>query len=530
MIIKKDGKEYENAKLTFDCWFESGCSCLIEFKTDLDFHQLHPIYPFELQNKFKPYDLCIEGIDQCRGYFYTSLIISTLLFNKPPFLNCICTGLIMDEKGKKLSKSSGNYQPPENYIKEFGSDTLRLYLLGSVLGNGENLKFNTNDLKIYKQKIIQLLNSLKFLNDYTKKYYNTDIKFINIEKPKEHDILDLWILSQLDELIIEINNNFLNYEVKGSVTLIMEFIEKLTNYYLKFKRNEIKNNTERVFIILFYVYQQLILLLVPFCPMLCEYLYNLNISNVDFQKSIKYLTYPKPLGFFDSELNDDLNDFVFLLQNLRNIRKSNNEFKNKFINKIIIKSSSDLGHIRQLKEILKEDLKVLQIKFEYAKPIDYSLKFNFKEIGKNHKEIAKIIKNYNFDLKDKEDYYEGNKNYIYFNGIQLTDNYIESITPIYEIKDNNTFSINNFCVSFDYTETAKVKERNIIQTLIDNIQSKRKEQGINVYDSINIIIQDTQDKINIYKRYKKYLKNYLIVNDIIFLDLTEKYEIKIEKL
>ena len=409
LIIKKGNKEYENVKLTFDCWFESGCSCLIEFKTDLDFHQLHPIYPFELQNKFKPYDLCIEGIDQCRGYFYTSLIISTLLFNKPPFLNCICTGLIMDEKGKKLSKSSGNYQPPENYINEFGSDTLRLYLLGSVLGNGENLKFNVSDLKVYKQKIIQLLNSLKFLNDYTLKYYKTEIKFVNVENPKEHDILDLWILSQLDELIIEVNNNFLNYEVKGSVKLIMEFIEKLTNYYLKFKRNEIKNNTERVFNILFFVYHQLILLLVPFCPMLCEYLYNLNISNLDFQKSIKYLTYPKPLGFFDSELNDDLNDFVFLLQNLRNIRKSNNEFKNKFINKIIIKSSSDLGHIKQLKEILKEDLKVLQIKFEYAKPIDYSLKFNFKEIGKNHKEIAKIIKNYNFDLKDKEDYYEGIK-------------------------------------------------------------------------------------------------------------------------
>ena len=532
-VIKINNKEYKNVKLTFDCWFESGCSCLIEFNNkSQDLHKIQDntikTCSFTKQKNFKPYDLCIEGIDQCRGYFYTSLIISTLLYDMPPFFNCICTGLVLDENNKKLSKSSGNYQPPENYIIDHGSDILRLYLLGSVLGNGENLKFNINDLKTYKQKIIQLINGLRFLNDYTLKYYKTNIKFIDIYKPIECDILDHWILSQLDELIINVRHNFSTFEIKNSVKIIMEFIDKLTNYYIKFKRNDIKRNVQRVFNVLFYVFRNLILLMTPFSPMLCEYLYNLHVDE-EYKNSIKYLTYPTTNEFQDIELNSEFDDFIILLQGLRNIRKSNNEFKNKFINRITIYSTLNINYLNQFKSILKEELKVLHINFDYMKAIDYSIKFNFKTIGQKHKEIAKDIKNYNFNITDKEYYFTRYRDYLPYKNIELTDEYIEEIKPIYDIPDVNYYVFDIYCVHFNYTETKEVKERNIIQNLINDIQDLRKEINIEVFNNINVIILDTKDNIEIYKKYKNYMIEYLIVNDIIFFIFND-YKIIIERL
>ena len=532
-VIKINNKEYKNVKLTFDCWFESGCSCLIEFNNkSQDLHKIQDntikTCSFTKQKNFKPYDLCIEGIDQCRGYFYTSLIISTLLYDMPPFFNCICTGLVLDENNKKLSKSSGNYQPPENYIIDHGSDILRLYLLGSVLGNGENLKFNINDLKTYKQKIIQLINGLRFLNDYTLKYYKTNIKFIDIYKPIECDILDHWILSQLDELIINVRHNFSTFEIKNSVKIIMEFIDKLTNYYIKFKRNDIKRNVQRVFNVLFYVFRNLILLMTPFSPMLCEYLYNLYVDE-EHKKSIKYLTYPTTNEFQDIELNSEFDDFIILLQGLRNIRKSNNEFKNKFINRITIYSTLNINYLNQFKSILKEELKVLHINFDYMKAIDYSIKFNFKTIGQKHKEIAKDIKNYNFNITDKEYYFTRYRDYLPYKNIELTDEYIEEIKPVYNIPDINYYVFDIYCVHFNYTETKEVKERNIIQKLINDIQDLRKEKNIEVFNNINVIILDTKDNIEIYKKYKNYMIEYLIVNDIIFFIFND-YKISIERL
>lgn len=538
-IIVKNNKEYKNVNLTFDCWFESGCSCLIEFNNKIKNLHIEQDYnkkicTFTKQKIFKPYDLCIEGIDQCRGYFYTSLIISTLLFNKPPFLNCICTGLILDENNKKLSKSSGNYQPPENYIINYGSDFLRLYLLGSVLVNGENLKFNINDIKTYKQKIIQLINGLKFLNDYTQKYYNTNINFNDDyiksvhDKPLEYDILDYWILSQLDTLIIDIRNNFSNLEIKNSVKSIMEFIDKITNYYIKFKRNDIKRNIKRVFDTLHYVFKNLILLMTPFCPMLSEYLYNLHIEH-SYHKSIKYLTYPTPIDFQNKELNDEFNDFLILLQGLRNIRKSNNQYKNQFINKINIYSTLNIGYIKQFKNILKEDLKVLHVKFGYMEAVDFSIKFNFKTIGKYHKEIAKDIKNHVFTLEEKRNYFYQYKDYLPYKDIKLTDEYIEEIKPVYNIPNNNYSAFDIFCVYFDYSNTKEVKERNIIQKLINDIQDLRKDYSLNVYDNINVIVLDINDNIDIYKRYKQNIIDYLIVNNIIFV-IYDEYKIEIERL
>lgn len=496
--IKKDNEIYKNIGLTFDCWFESGCSCLYDYN--------------------KPYDLCIEGVDQCRGYFYTSLILSTYINNDIPFKNCICTGLIMDQNNKKLSKSSGNYKPPEEYINLFGSDSFRLYLIGSVASNGENLRFSEDEIKPIKQKLIQLINGIRFLNDYNIKYYGKDLKFdMLFNKPTNiKNNFNNWMLSKLDELIINVNNNFKNLEIKNSVKNILEFIENLTNIYIKIKRNDIKRNDEESFNVLKYVFQQFIILSSPFMPFLSEYLYNLN---VDKFKSIKFLNYPKSISFYNQKLNKEFDEFIFILQNLRYLRQKNKKFNNQFINSIKIMSYDNLEFLKQFDEVLKYELKTIDIIYEHIDCDNFKIEFNYPLIGEKHKEIAKKIKNYNF--KNLKEFYNNEIDYLMFENIKLNKEFINNIKPVY---DKTICQIGNYGFDFNYSITEKVKEYNCVQMLINDIQDKRKQNNINVYNDIKIIVYSNETEI--YNKYLDYIKKIILVNDIEFKQ-NEKYEINL---
>lgn len=522
--IEKNNKVYENVKLTFDCWFESGCSCLIGFDNNNKF----------VENNFRPYDLCIEGIDQCRGYFYTSLIISTFLYNQPPFNNCICTGLIQDEKGKKLSKSSGNYKQPETYINYFGSDAFRLYLLGSVLSNGENLKFNEKDIRQYKQKIIQFINCIRFLNDYNILYHKEELKFnepidINVLNFENLKILDKWILSELDWLIIKVNENFKNLEIKQSVELLLSFIEKLANYYVKFSRDEIKSNNTETFLISKFIIQQFIILSTPFIPFLSEYLYNLNIDD-QHKRSIKFLDYPKPLNFYNQQINEYFDKFVNVLQNIRTLASQYREDKDKYINKLLIKSFYDLNFIKPFEKIIKKDLKILNIDYLNIEPSDYLIKCNFKAIGQKCKEIAKVIKNHKFPITDIKRYLNNEIEYLDFSynniNYKFDNSLIESIKPIYNNENDKEFD--GYVFYFDLSETKEVEEKNIIKSLIDKIQDKRKEMNLNVYDQIVIYVEDVKENIQIYINNIDYIHKSIVNNNVIFLtNIKQNIKIKI---
>ena len=519
--------EYENVKLTFDCWFESGCSCLYNNYYD-----------------YQPYDLCIEGIDQCRGYFYTSLILSAIIKDDVPFKNCICTGLIMDKYGKKLSKSAGNYEPPNTYIEKFGSDCLRLYLISSVCVNGENLKFNIDDIKPIKQKLIQFINCVKFLYDYDRKYNKKTI-FINnekvehvlnfkkvkeISKDEVKNIFDLWILSKLDELIINLNNNMKSYNLKSTANLITDFIENLTNIYVKLNRNRFKSNDKIIFDVLKFVIHKFIIVCTPFMPMLCEYIYNLY--SVEFN-SIKYNDYVKNIGFYDEKINKKFDKFIEILKSLRNVRHNKGNL-DKMIYEINIKSLKNIDFIEEFEEIIKTELNIYNIKHETITEKDFdgdfSIIYNYPEIGKDFKQYTKFIKSYKFNKDILYDYYIGNINNLEIKlekenkNIILNDKYIKEINPVFNIKveknkinnDKKEENINNLIQYKDYMfeiidkETEEIKEFDKCKELIGKIQEMRKQQNINVYDNIEITV--FSPFIEIYKKHYDYLKKQLLVD------------------
>ncbi|CAJ0573711.1 unnamed protein product, partial [Mesorhabditis spiculigera] len=177
----------------FDCWFESG---------SMPYAQNH--YPFENKDRFEenfPADFIAEGIDQTRGWFYTLLVLSTALFDRPPFKNLICNGLVLAEDGNKMSKSKKNFPDPMLVVNKYGADALRLYLINSPVVRGENLRFRETGVnELLKDVFLPWFNAYRFLGQNIKAFEESGSKFALKELPKDANVMDRWIESFTNSL------------------------------------------------------------------------------------------------------------------------------------------------------------------------------------------------------------------------------------------------------------------------------------------------------------------------------------------
>jgi len=252
--ITIDGEKYKRINEIFDCWFESGAmpystvgqlgivellekKCLNKnsgLKYDLN---KNPYIQTDLNEeifKILPADFIAEGLDQTRGWFYTLLVLSTSLFDMIPFKNVIVNGLILASDGKKMSKRLKNYPDPMEIVNEFGSDALRLYLLGSQATRAESLKFNKLDVyNIVKDIIIPLSNTIIFWKEYMELYYNTlnsnSTILIQLNISEITNPINLWILRKYSELRNEFNENMNNYNLKNAITVLYKLVQIINN-------------------------------------------------------------------------------------------------------------------------------------------------------------------------------------------------------------------------------------------------------------------------------------------------------------
>lgn len=261
----------------FDCWFESG---------SMPFAQQH--YPFENQQTFEssfPADFIAEGIDQTRGWFYTLLVISTALFNKPPFKNLIANGLVLASDGQKMSKRKKNYPDPLEVVHKYGADALRLYLINSPVVRAENLRFKEEGVRdIIKDVFLPWFNAYRFLFQNIYRYVkeeptsNGKFQYNPDTVAKTTNIMDVWILSFKESLLDFVSREMKAYRLYTVVPRLTRFIDQLTNWYVRLNRRRIKGelgieecasslNT------LFDVLDSMVKMMAPFTPYLSEYMY-----------------------------------------------------------------------------------------------------------------------------------------------------------------------------------------------------------------------------------------------------------------
>ena len=426
--IYKDGKEYKRISDVLDCWFESGSmpyatinrigiveilknNCKlpdsgIKYDSNLNpYIQTDNILYDESSSKeiretFKilPADFIAEGLDQTRGWFYTLLVLSSSLFDIIPFKNVIVNGLVLAEDGKKMSKRLKNYPDPMEIVKTYGSDALRLYLLGSQATRAESLKFLKSGVhEVTKDIIIPLTNSIVFWKEYINLYINTKkanpLFSINYNLKNITNPINLWVLRKYSELRNEYINYMNHYNLSNAIGILSKLVQILNNGYIKMGRSIIKGKEtdeewKQSLSVLYYIIGFILNDFKSVLPFFCESQY-LSLKEFIVEKV-------KIIDYFDKSIHlVESNEYINLTQN--QISRSN-DFD--IIYNIIIQ----IYQLRSLNDIsLKKPIKSVNLIIDESLEKRYSSRFheylpmiaekcNLLDIKIINKEQIKIIK------------------------------------------------------------------------------------------------------------------------------------------
>ncbi len=394
-----------------DCWFESGSMPYAQWG-----------YPFENREEFEknfPADFIAEGLDQTRGWFYTLMVIGAGLFGRAPFRNVIVNGLILAEDGKKMSKSLKNYPDPMTVLNEHGADALRLYLIDSPAVKAEELRFSEKGVREITRRIL-----LRWWNAYS---FFTSYGSIDGFQPKgdyadSPNLMDQWILSKLNSLIANTTTEMEAYRLYNVVPGLLDFIEALTNTYIRFNRPHfwkggMPEDKRYAYETLYHVLLTLSRIMAPFAPFLSDEVYQ-NLKRAlpasQQKESVHLDDYPSADPRF---LNPDLEKAVARMDALvmlgRNLReKIRVKTKIPLLSmKIIHRDQKALADLKRLEPYFQDELNIRS--FEYVtKEEEYvrvKAKANFpvlgKRVGPKMKAIAAKIDQ--LSLQDLERLEEG---------------------------------------------------------------------------------------------------------------------------
>ncbi len=256
-----------------DCWFESG---------SMPYAQIH--YPFENRDRFErgfPADFIAEGLDQTRGWFYTLMVLATALFDTEPFQNVVVNGLILAEDGRKMSKSLKNYPDPSHVLDAYGADALRAYLITSPAVRAEPLRFSEEGVReVVRTVVLPLWNAFSFFTTYAEADGITLADLESAPPPSERPEIDRWILSMLQSLIAEVNEQMEGYYLYAVIPPTLGFIDHLTNWYVRrsrrrFWRTRTEDDRDKfaAFATLYEVLTTFSQVLAPILPFVTERIY-----------------------------------------------------------------------------------------------------------------------------------------------------------------------------------------------------------------------------------------------------------------
>jgi len=258
----------------FDCWFESGA---------MPYAQNH--YPFENQKEFEegfPADFIAEGIDQTRGWFYTLLVHSTLLFGKPPFKNLVCHGLVLAADGQKMSKRKKNYPDIMEMVNKYGSDAIRLYLINSPVVRADNLRFKEEGVRdILRDVFLPWYNAYRFLIQNVQRLQQEEgimIQYSEASTDLPSNFMDRWILSFTQSLVKYVKLEMEAYRLYTVLPRLVKFIDHLTNWYVRMNRKRLKGENgvkdcREALTTLTAILLAVTKLMAPFVPFITEHLY-----------------------------------------------------------------------------------------------------------------------------------------------------------------------------------------------------------------------------------------------------------------
>ena len=520
--IKINNKTYTRTPEVLDCWFESG---------SMPYGQQH--YPFENSKDFMegfPADFIAEGLDQTRGWFYTLTVLSVALFDSVAFKNCITTGMILAEDGRKMSKSLKNYPDPEELLNNYGGDSLRAYLINSPVVRGEPLKFSEEGVKLVTRNVIlPLWNSFSFFSNYA----NAD----NISKEdldqaapvEERTLMDQWIISSLQSLIKTVNEKMENYYLYEVIPPLIDFIDELTNWYVRTNRKRFwkekdSNDIDKLnaFKTLHEVLLEFSKTMAPVLPFICEEIYQ-GLTNEE-NKSIHLENYPEADSkIINQELEEQIQIAKDIIRTARNIRLNLNLPNKQPLKTLSVITNNELliKNIEVVKEIILDELNIKTI--EYVKSVDKWYKFeckpNFAVLGpKLGSEIANFTK-FLQSLKQSEIKEIINEGKLKYENFDILLSEIE----LRLVKENTADSheiVDEFSINLDTNISDELYFERISREIVSIVQNQRKEMKFDITDRIQLeIVTDDTRAIKSAELFKDYISKETLATEFKVLNL-----------
>ena len=509
------GKEMERVKEVIDCWFDSG---------SMPFAQLH--YPFENKELFEqnyPAQFISEAVDQTRGWFYTLLAISTAVFDRNPFENCIVLGHVLDKKGLKMSKSKGNVVDPFEVLASEGADATRWHFY-TASAPWLPTRFSTDDVSEAGRKFLSTL-----WNVYSFYVLYADLdKFNPIEYADfvSDNVMDKWIMSKLNTLVKDVDAKLNSYDITNAALAIEDFTDELSNWYVRRNRARYWSETltdDKIgaYVTLYRVLTTLVKVSAPFVPFITEEIYQNLVVNLDpkAEESVHLCLWPEVNEkAIDKNLEAEM-DLAYKIVKLGRSARNGANIKNRQpLSKMLVSTDSLPVYYG---DIIIDELNIKAVEFgaDLSTHVNFEIKPNLpvlgraygkmipqirKEIGaRNQMELAQTIQN-------------GGVVTINVDGTEIELNKENLLVTMQGLEGYAFAGEGSIGVVLDTHISDELREEGHVREMISKIQNMRKESGFQVADKIKLYVSDNEMLMDVIKKFAETIKRDTLTEEIIF--------------
>ena len=489
----KCGKEMHRVPEVIDCWFDSG---------SMPFAQYH--YPFENQELFEkhfPADFISEAVDQTRGWFYSLLAISTLIFNKAPYKNVIVLGHVQDENGQKMSKSKGNAVDPFDALEKYGADAIRWYFYINSAPWLPN-RFHGKAVTEGQRKFMGTLwNTYAFFVLYA----NID-EFDATKYTLEYEklsVMDKWLLSKLNSAIKAVDEDLANYKIPEAAKALQSFVDDMSNWYVRRSRERfwakgMEQDKINAYMTLYTALVEICKTAAPMIPFMTEDIYQNLVRSIDANapESIHLCDFPKVNeAHIDKELEENMERVLKLVVMGRACRNTANIKNRQPIGQMYVKADFELSEF--FDAIVADELNVKNVTFtqEVRDFTSYSFKPQLKTVGPKYGKLLGGIKNVLSGLDGNAAMDELNANgclRFEVNGEEVVLNREDLLIDTAQMEGYVSEDDNGLTVVLDTNLSEELLEEGFVREIISKVQTMRKEADFEVMDKIVITYEGSE--------------------------------------
>ena len=510
------GGEMHRVPEVIDCWFDSGA---------MPFAQHH--YPFENKELFEqqfPANFISEAVDQTRGWFYSLLAESTLLFNKAPYKNVIVLGHVQDENGQKMSKSKGNAVDPFDALNKYGADAIRWYFYINSAPWLPN-RFHGKAVVEGQRKFMSTL-----WNTYAFFVLYADIDNFDPTKYElnydQLPVMDKWLLSRLNTTVQAVDNDLANYKIPEAARALQEFVDEMSNWYVRRSRERfwakgMEQDKINAYMTLYHALVTIAKTAAPMIPFMTEDIYQNLVRSVDKDapESIHLCDFPTVNeAWIDKDLEADMKELLEIVVLGRACRNTANIKNRQPIGTMYVKAEKKMGEFYT--DIIADELNVKEVKFadDVESFISYSFKPQLRTVGPKYGKLLGGIRQALTDINGTAAMNELRTNGVLKldingNDVELTEE--DLLIETAQTEGYVSESDGETSVVLDTNLTPELIEEGFVREIISKIQTMRKEAGFEVMDKI-VVYAHGNDKIqDIMKAHEDEIKSEVLADEMV---------------